>query len=215
VDAEFWLRKWRSNDIGFHKDAANAHLVRHCAVLALAPGSHIFLPLCGKSKDMTWLAAAGFSVTGAELSELAVQQFFQEWGVTPSITQCNGHCIYAAAQVRIFVGDIFALQAADLGAVDAVYDRAALVALPGPLRELYTQHLRHITATSAQLVVTFEYDQQQLAGPPFAVDADEIARHYAADYHLQCLARDTLEGGFKGLAPVYEAVWWLKPRAES
>ena len=212
MEHDFWHRRWASNEIGFHQPEANPLLARHLPALQLAAGARIFLPLCGKTLDIGWLLARGYRVVGAELSELAVQQLFAELGVVPQVSRHGALGCYQAPGLDIFVGDIFALDAATLGAVDALYDRAALVALPMPLRARYAAHLQQLGGRAPQLLISFEYDQSQLPGPPFAVPAEQLEAFYAAHYRLQLLERQALAGGLKGQCAADELVWLLQPR---
>lgn len=214
MDADFWHRKWANDDIGFHEGAVNPLLVRHLPALSLAEGARVFLPLCGKTLDIHWLLGNGYRVAGAELSRLAVEQLFAELGTEPTVSRFGQIEHHGAPGLDIFVGDIFAVSARLLGAVDAIYDRAALVALPEDMRRRYTAHLTEITADAPQLLICFEYDQSLLAGPPFAIAGEEIARHYRSDYEVTLLDRVEIPGGFKGKLPAQEAIWLLKRRAE-
>src|SRR5699024_8207116 len=126
---------------------------KHFGDLSLPKGSRLFLPLCGKTLDIHWLLAEGYRVAGAELSSIAVAELFAELGVTPSEMQHGSLSHYQADQIDIFQGDIFELTADLLGPVDAVYDRAALVALPEGLRQQYAQHLVKITHRAPQLLL--------------------------------------------------------------
>lgn len=209
MNPDFWLQKWRINDIGFHQTEANPLLVQHFQALSLAQGSRVFLPLCGKTRDIAWLLSHGYRVAGAELSDLAIEALFLELGITPEVTTCGTLKHYSAHSIDIFVGDIFNVSAALLGPVDAVYDRAALVALPESMREHYTSHLARITAHAPQLVICFEYDPQCMAGPPFSIDAVEIHRHYGDRYRLDCIASVDVAGGLKGICAAKENVWLL------
>jgi len=210
MDPEFWRARWQENRIGFHEGAPNALLVGHFAALGVKPGGRVFVPLCGKSQDMVWLRAQGFTVVGAELSPLAVTQFFAELGMVPEVTPAGPLVRYAAEGVTIFVGDIFALDADTLGPVDAVYDRAALVALPPELRVRYAAHLCALTGAAPQLLVTFEYDQAQHAGPPFAVLEADVRAYYTAAYTLVKARSREVAGGLKGQCPAQESVWRLE-----
>ena len=169
MDEQFWHRRWELNEIGFHEGKANALLVAHLEALSLAHGGRVFLPLCGKTIDIHFLLSRGYRIAGAELSRVAVEQLFAELGVAPEITAVGPMTRYSAPSIDIFIGDIFHLSAEMLGPVDAVYDRAALVALPAPMRDRYAAHLMKITGTAPQLLIAFDYDQSVMAGPPFAV----------------------------------------------
>lgn len=212
MEHDFWHDRWASNQIGFHEPAANPLLLQHLPALALPQGSRLLLPLCGKTLDIAWLLAAGYRVAGAELSELAVQQLFAELGRTPRIEAVHADLKrYESGDLLVFVGDIFALNADLLGSVDAIYDRAALVALPPSMRPGYARHLLELAAGAPQLLISFDYDQSLLPGPPFAVPAGELADLYGAHYQLRQLARQPLEGGLKGQCPADEVVWHLQP----
>lgn len=212
MDVEFWHQRWEKNEIAFHGEEANPLLVAHFDVLALPAGSRVFLPLCGKTLDIAWLLAHGYRVVGAELSRLAVDQLFAELGVTPEVVQIGALEHHRTEDLDIFVGNIFDLTRETLGPVAAVYDRAALVALPEDMRQRYTAHLLEIAAGAPQLLICFEYDQSALPGPPFAVPEAEVRRHYDATYEISLQASVEVEGGLKKKCPAIEHVWWLRPR---
>lgn len=209
MQPDFWHKKWQESDIGFHNTDANPLLVKHFSALGVATGSRIFLPLCGKTLDIHWLLAQGFQVVGAELSPIAIEQLFDELGVTPEVTQRENLQHYRAPNIDILVGDIFNVTANLLGQVDAIYDRAALVALPFDMRAHYTSHLKAITHNAKQLMICFVYDQSQLAGPPFSISDDEVKAHYSSDYNPTLLESIEVTGKLKGQCPACENVWLL------
>lgn len=209
MESQFWHQKWEKNEIGFHEPAPNPLLLSHFDSLSLKAGSRVFLPLCGKTLDIGWLLSQGYQVVGSELSELAIQQLFEELGVVPTMTQLGTLKQYHADNIDIFVGDIFELTEILLGKVDAIYDRAALVALPYTTRKHYTEHLIHITHRAPQLLICFEYDQSLMAGPPFSVSDDEVKSHYENHYEVSLIACPEMEGGLKGLQGVKEKVWLI------
>lgn len=209
MDADFWHDRWAKNQIGFHEGEVNARLVGHFGALGLAAGARVFVPLCGKTRDIAWLLAQGHPVAGAELSRLAVEQLFAELGVRPVVEPAGPLVKLSAPGVDIFVGDIFDLTPEVLGGVAAVYDRAALVALPYDLRSRYAAHTRLITAGAPQLVICFDYDQALVPGPPFSVDAAEVARVHSAFAARTLLDARPIQGLMKGVAPATESVWLL------
>ena len=208
---EFWHHKWEKNEIGFHLPEVNPLLVKHIPILGLQKGARIFLPLCGKTLDIAWLLAQGFRVAGAELSVIAVEDLFNNLKLTPMITKLGDVKHYSAPNIDIFQGDIFKLTHAMLGIVDAVYDRAALVALPDEIRKIYTAHLISLTKCVPQLLILFEYDQTLHAGPPFSINANEVKQHYQSAYELTLLESLSMPNGLKGQFPASEHVWWIKP----
>lgn len=166
---EFWHDRWATNQLGFHEGAPNALLVRHWP--SLDAGKRVLVPLCGKSHDMEWLAAQGHEVVGVELSPVACAAFFSERGLVPEVTRAGAFTRYRHGAITILQGDIFDLE----GEYDALWDRAAMIALPGPVRERYVALVRaHVHG--AMLIVAFVYDQAKRDGPPFSVPDDEVAR---------------------------------------
>ncbi|MFP5492801.1 MAG: thiopurine S-methyltransferase [Bacteriovoracia bacterium] len=210
MEANFWHARWEENLIGFHLPQPNPKLVEYFKQLNLKENDRVLVPLCGKTIDIAWLLAQGMRVVGVELSPLAIEQLFAELKVTPA-NQVRGKLNhYSAPQLDIFVGDIFDLDREILGHVDAIYDRAAIVALPDDLRERYAAHLINIAPKANQLLISYEYDQSLIAGPPFSVTPKHIQTYYQATYKISELVRMDVEGGLKGLYPAQEAVWLLK-----
>ena len=212
MEKSFWHERWEHNQIGFHEGEPNRLLVRHFEALSLKPGARVFLPLCGKTRDIHWLLSKGYRVAGAELSPLAIQQLFGDLDLAPQVSAEGKLDRYQAENIDIFVGDIFDLTADMLGPVDAAYDRAALVALPDDMRGRYAGHVAAITASAPQLLVAFEYDQSRMDGPPFSISQDEVVRRYASTYEMALLERTEVEGGLKGQCEAQEAVWLLSPK---
>ena len=194
MDAAYWHKKWSQNEIGFHQADFNPLMVAHFGGLDLRDGAHVFVPLCGKTRDIAWLLDEGFRVTGAELSQTAVEELFAELDLTPVVTQDGALLRFATPELVVFVGDIFDVTQHALGAVDAVYDRAALVALPADLRERYAKHLIAITEGAAQFVLTFTYDQSIMNGPPFSITADMIVDLYDQHYALKLVDERAVPG---------------------
>ena len=165
-------------------------LLEYWPTLALAPGSQVFVPLAGKSLDMAWLAAQGHRVLGVELSPLAVAQFFDQHGLTPQVHDSRYGRHYRAGDIELICGDVFGLDAGMLADCAAVYDRAALIALPPPLRQRYVRELHaRLPERCRGLLITLEYPQHEKQGPPFAVLEAEVRELYGRDWDLVTLER--------------------------
>jgi thiopurine S-methyltransferase len=208
MDESFWFQRWETNNIAFHQSEANPLLVNYFNELALAKGSRIFLPLCGKTLDISWLLSNGYRIVGAELSEMAIEQLFMQIGVVPQILEVGEVKHFSATNIDIFVGNIFYLSDKMIGPVDAIYDRAALVALPKKMRHRYTAHLMEITAKAPQLLICYEYDQALMDGPPFSISNEEINQHYS--YNLTLILSSDVSGGLKGKYVAKENIWLLR-----
>lgn len=212
MDKNFWIQKWEKKEIGFHQKDINPHLKTHFEKLSLHQGQRIFVPLCGKTLDIAWLLSNGYRVVGAELAEKAIEELFLELKIKPQISHKNKLTQFSAQNIDIFVGDIFDLTKEDLGEVDAVYDRAALVALPEEIRKKYTQHLLHLTHKAPQLLVVYEYPQKEMEGPPFSISSQELTQHYSSTYTMDNLASASVAMGIKKQITVNEKVWLLKTK---
>lgn len=212
MDANFWHDRWRLGQTAFHEGRANTLLTRHWDALALTPGASVLVPLSGKALDLWWLRDRGARVIGVELSETAVAEFFEEANVMPTREPAGALTRWEGGGVAVFVGNVFDLDARALGPVEAVYDRAALVALPQPVRRRYAAHVATITAQAPQLLITFVYDQTAMDGPPFSVDATEVAACHGAIYTCTALETRDVADGLKGRVAASETVWRLTRR---
>ncbi|CCK76869.1 Putative thiopurine S-methyltransferase family protein [Oleispira antarctica RB-8] len=237
MEHDFWHNKWDINQIGFHLNYIHPLLKRNLKLFQLDEAlkeqneqkreereqdSHrpkIFVPLCGKTLDIGYLLAQGYSVVAIELSEIAVQEVFASLELQPNnqpiISEWVGGKLYQTKNLQVFVGDFFALTQEDLGEIALVYDRAALVALPESMRKDYSSQLEKITQQAPQLLITLDYDQTVAGGPPFAVSSDEVECLYAANYPIQLLEEDDIieqEPRFKakGLTSFYQRAYRLK-----
>lgn len=208
MEHSFWHQRWEKGETAFHESDANPLLVKHWDRLALPDKSRVFVPLCGKTLDIGWLLSRGHRVVGAELSEIAIGHLFSGLGLEPVVTEAGALKHFAAPDLDIFVGDIFHLISERIGGVDAIYDRAALVALPHPMRLRYTAHLNAITKRAPQLLVSFNYDQSAMDGPPFSIPDEEIHAHYGASHAVALLECAAMPDGLKG-CPATEKVWLL------
>ena len=218
MESAFWHERWNKNEIGFHRQEIHPYLRQFWPPPGISNDSRVFVPLCGKSRDMLWLSERGHEVIGVELSPLAVADFFKDHGLLANITQHGDFAIWQSGRISLYCGDFFKLTADDLHDVRAVFDRAALVALPPAMRESYVAHLHAILPKGAvTLLVNFDYPQEQMKGPPFSVPESEIRERHAAFAEVTCLhSQDILahEPRFaaKGLSRLREQAFYLRYR---
>jgi len=221
VEAGFWHERWAANKIGFHLDEVNPYLVRYWPELNLPLGSRVFVPLAGKTLDIIWLMQQGFEVIANEISDIAVQAFFKEQGLNYEVSDWAHGKAYQSDKLRFLSGDMFELSRADLGQVDAIYDRASFIALPESMRPGYIKQLFALTGIVPQMLVTLEYDQSQMAGPPFGVMQSEVQYSYSSKYQqppeipLEPAIRvDVLDDhahfAARGLTSMFECVYLLQ-----
>lgn len=215
MQREFWLERWQEGQIGFHQDRINNYLTRHFARTGAQQGGTVLVTLCGKSLDMVWLHEQGLRVVGVELSPLAVNAFFSENKLQPAITISGKFQRYHANDITLLCGDFFDLTIEDIGDIAAVYDRASLIALPPEMRRRYADHLSNLLPRDTNvLLITMEYPQEQMQGPPFAVRESEVHALYNNDFKVVCLeSLDVLavNPGFKerGLSEMIERTFLL------
>jgi thiopurine S-methyltransferase len=232
VEREFWLERWRTGATGWHQSVTHPFLLRHGAWLLGgddarrgagdeprgARGTRVFVPLCGASLDMLWLRRAGASVVGIDLAASAFRRFYDEAGLDPVVDRTCLFERWSADDIELLAGDFFDADASVLGAFDAVYDRAALFALPPELRERYATKVADLCPPGTRVLqVTFEYDQREMTGPPFAVWPDELARLYGDAFELECAERldvlaenDGMRG--RGVTALHECAWRMTRR---
>jgi thiopurine S-methyltransferase len=218
MDHDFWHERWQRGQIGFHQDEINPWLQRFWPRLEVPVGGRVFVPLCGKSRDMVWLRQQGHEVVGVEISEIAVRDFFAGLGLVPAKREIDGLVAHEADGYTLLCGDFFALKAETLGRIAAVYDRASLVALPPDMRQRYAAKMLRLTPSGMQtLLVAFEYPQHEMEGPPFSVSEAEIALLYAASAKIVLLHDEDIlvkEPRFraKGVTRLHEKIHLLTRR---
>ena len=217
MNPDFWRQRWQDNQIGFHQAAPTPLLLKHWPSLGVPAGAKVFVPLAGKSLDMPWFAAQGHRVLGVELSELAVAQFFAENGLRPEIRDTHYGRHYEAGGIELILGDAFGLDADLLRDCDAVFDRAALIALPPELRRRYANELyAKLPAGCRGLLITLEYPQAERDGPPFSVPGDEVRALYGHDWDIDLLERRPIPpehpGFVSGVSRLDTAAYALRRR---
>jgi thiopurine S-methyltransferase len=184
-DNPLWLQFWRDLRVDFHQLAVNPLLAKFWPSLELTHGSRVFVPLCGKSLDMIWLAQQGHEVIGVELSPIAVRAFFRENGLKPVKRRQGQLTLWQAGKLSILCGDYFALTKADIGFFDTVYDRAALTALPEDIRVLYVKQLKQIIPHHAKVFLLTIEDAAEKESLNQAIGVgEEITALYAQDFAI-------------------------------
>jgi len=212
---EYWLDRWIRDEIGFHQNMFNPYLLQYWQTLQLMPGSQVFVPLCGKTRDMIWLRNQGHSVLGVELSTLAIKGFFEENGLLANHDSGEKFDCYTTDLIQILHGDFFNLDKRGLEKISAVYDRASLVALPPETRQRYANHMLNILPPATKiLLISFDYPQSEMQGPPFAVSPDEVTALYQKHAEIHLLAQvDVLDENprfqQRGLSRLQESIFQL------
>lgn len=217
MEPQFWLERWELHEIGFHQPRYNAMLVEQWQNLTRGtPPRQVFVPLCGKTLDMLWLRDQGQAVVGVELSSIAVTDFFQEQAIAFEIDRIDGLLSYHSPGLQLLCGDFFQIHAGHVREVDAVYDRAALIALPADLQQRYVDHLNRIVPDHATtLLITLEYDPTAMDGPPFSTPEARVRELFGSTHEITRLAsRDVLPDhpglAARGLGILVESAYRLQ-----
>lgn len=218
MDPHFWHERWLRNEIGFHQPHINTHLQNFWHRINAEPGCRVFVPLCGKSRDVLWLASLGYQVVGVECSPIAVETFFKENELAAQPENIGKFDRWQQGEICLLRGDFFDLTRADLGEIGAIYDRASLVALPQEMRQRYAKHLAELVSFGVpSLLITMEYPTGAMDGPPFSVSETEVQALFAKDFDVHKVHRENILDAnprFKerGLTQLDEVVHLLRRR---
>ncbi|MFU8812973.1 MAG: thiopurine S-methyltransferase [Balneolaceae bacterium] len=216
MELSYWRSRWNQGKIGFHSPEVYEGLRQALEQLPAQKNRHVLVPLCGKSIDMVWLAEQGHRVTGVELSEKAVQQFFEEQGLPAERSTRGRFTLYRSGSITLWCGDFFSFPQSE-GPFDWIYDKASLVALPPDMRSRYAEKLKTLRSKETVLLLHhFIYPQEQMPGPPFSVENDELSRLFGKQWHFEEMYSRVIEPSSfpkfqaRGLKdPIYEHFYKL------
>lgn len=217
-DNVLWQQCWRDGEMDFHQATANVLLTRFWGGLELAYGSRVFVPLCGMSLDMIWLAGQGHEVVGVELSPIAVSAFFRENQLEAVRSRVGAFDQWQSGNLSILCGDYFSLTQKDLGRIDAVYDRASLTALAEGVRAPYVAQLRSLVPDACVIfLLTIEDADDGETADQMLAAADEVGVLYAGDFevsltHVESAGEVDPESSDHALLRTTHKIYRLKPR---
>ena len=201
MNPEFWHKRWQKGRIGFNQSTVNPLLIEYFNRLDIPAGSRVFVPLCGKSIDMVWLATQGYDVVSIELVETAVQEFFVEQNIEPTLYEHadNPTIKYYQGQlsgqtITLWVADIFGLTAEDI------------------MRVQYSEQIRKISGKASQLLITLNYDQSKKNGPPFSINSEQLQQYCGGRYQITELTSESASIGSASDLTVTEHVWLLSDK---
>ena len=188
MEISYWKSRWGKNNIGWHMDIVYPPLAKLWNQLSIKSDARVLVPLCGKSLDLQWLAEQGHHVTGVEVSRKALQQVMQQYPEEFTRDASHGFTIYRSNLLELWEGDFLKLPAHEISAIDIIYDKASIVALPPEMRTEYVSKLVELSNDSTQMLLqTFEYDQAEMTGPPFSVDEQEVKNHFSDRFEIALL----------------------------
>ncbi len=220
MEKKFWHDRWEDNQIGFHQEEINHYLQQYWSTLNQPIDTRIFVPLCGKSRDMLWLLEQGYQVLGIELSPIAVEAFFQENNLKADVIKHNGLELWSCDELVIICGDFFSLTPESVADCQSIYDRASLIAMPPAMRPAYADKMHQLfPVPRPTLLISMTYPQSEMKGPPFSVTDEEVKSFYSAHFEIHTLLNeDILEQNprfiKRGLTQMSETVYLLQPKAQ-
>jgi thiopurine S-methyltransferase len=177
----FWEERWKNGQTGWHNTQVNDNLVNHHQTLFHVKNPTILVPLCGKSLDMAWLAGQGASIIGIDLVQQAIEEYCAEQNLEPEISTTESCVSYAADSQTLIHANVFDVHTKDIGTVDSIFDRAALVALPLEKREAYALHcLSLLKPGGSILLITYDSPVADDQGPPFPVRKGTVEKLYSS-----------------------------------
>jgi thiopurine S-methyltransferase len=218
MEKDFWHERWQEGKIGFHRAEANQKLLDFWPKLDLKEKSRVLIPLCGKSIDLLWLQKKGFDVFGVELSPIALDCFFKENQLSYQQEEKKHHRLYQHENLHLYEGCLFDFAPFEVGLMDAIYDRASVVALPPQMRERYFKHITTLLRPGGQiLMVTIEYPQEKIDGPPFNVSEQEVRQMMGENFEIEILQNDPVKDVppkfvEKGIPDFVEKVYLMKKK---
>lgn len=226
MEPEYWLKRWREGRTGWHHEDVMPLLAQHWPMLGIPRGARVLVALCGKSLDMLWLARQGLRVLGVDVSPIAIEAFLAENHLHARTRAAADGTNYEVTNapdggaIDLINGDVFSIDPADVAACMAFYDRAAMIALPAPMRErLVGEVYAKLPAGGRGLLITLDYPAGEMEGPPFSVDDGEVHRLFDTTWGIDRLEyRDILAAqpmfAEQGVTALHTAVYVLTRRTD-
>lgn len=190
MDADFWTERWNQSNTPWHQSEPEALLTKY---FPKEKTKSALIPLCGKSLDVLWISKNSEKVIGVELSPIACQAFFEEQNFSYKTESYKDFKIFNSLNIELWCGDFFKLPTETYQSVDFIYDRAAIIALPPNLRQLYANKLIEIaqasTSSDFQILMIGRVDEGLQDGPPFQVADAEIHKLFSEKLNLEILEK--------------------------
>lgn len=115
----------------------------------------MFVPMCGKTHDMLWLADKGHAITGAEINARYIKAFFRDAELeytlrSEQITPKKKVNVYKAKgkDITLYQCDIFDYSVGVSGQFDAIWDQSALPVI----NEMGAKRLKEYTSLMQSLL---------------------------------------------------------------
>lgn len=131
-------------------------LMKHITELTAGRSNlRIFVPMCGKTRDMLWLAERGHAITGAEINARYIMAFFRDAALeyelrSEQIKPKRNVNVYAAKghDITLYQCDIFDYSVEVSGQFDAIWDQSAIPVI----NEMGSKRLKQYTSLMQSLL---------------------------------------------------------------
>lgn len=201
MNQNYWRGRWERGETGWHQQEIEPALIRYFS--SLKP-CRVLVPLCGKSLDLLWLTQQGHQVVGVELSTLACEAFFSENKIPSQRSAMDTLTVFEGGDITLFNADFFEIKSQHVGKFSAIYDRAALIALPPDIRLKYASHLLKLIQECNGgkefhfLQIALEKVPDDRTGPPFSVTKEELNSLYGLNFKVNLLEQEEVTVGSEG-----------------
>ncbi len=171
---EPWKLRWANGQTGWDQGQAHpelSRLVTQAQLLGeLSSAGKIFSAGCGRAHNEAFLAGMGFAITAIDAVPKAIEEAKLIYGTI--------------AKLELEARDVFEVVPEEVGAYDAIFDRAMLCAIHPSLREAYLESCKARLKPSGLFMSLLFREVYRAEGPPFAVDEAEAWRLFGQDFHL-------------------------------
>jgi thiopurine S-methyltransferase len=219
MEISYWQSRWNKNKTGWHMDSVYPPLPEIWSRLAIKPHARVLVPFCGKSLDLRWLTEQGHHVTGVDVSQKALHEVMHQNPHTFSQDSSHGFTIYRSDSLELWQGDFIKLPAQGIATPDIIYDKASIIAQPREQRKAYAQKVLELCGKKTRILLqTFEYKQEEMNGPPFSVDENEVRELLGQQFtitleHEQSKMKELSKFQQRGLSSyLIEKIFYLEPR---
>ncbi|WP_440999973.1 hypothetical protein [Fodinibius sp. SL11] len=188
METSYWQSRWQKGNTGWHMDTVYPPLPNLWNHLGIESTARILVPLCGKSLDLQWFVDQGHTVTGVDVSQKAMCHIKQRHPESFRRDNSHGFTIYCSKSLVLWKGDFTKLPATEIPPQDLIYDKASIIALPANMRQRHADKLIELCSPHTKILMqTFEYEQQEMNGPPFSVDEQELEKLFGNQFKLTCI----------------------------
>ncbi|CAK8673503.1 unnamed protein product [Clavelina lepadiformis] len=185
-----WIKRWEIGDTGFHMSQVHPYLLK-LKDRFLKECSTVYVPLCGKTLDLIYLADEGHNVIGSECAEVGILQFFDDNKIKyeRSLHPTAPFEVFKGIDktITIYKGDFFQLDSVVMGRVDAIWDRGSFGAIHPSQQMKYGKIIHDIIKENGKyLLCTLRYEGVR-TGNPYSVSENDVQVSFGQSFDISTL----------------------------